>query len=726
MKQQLFGILLTCCIAITARAQWVQTTGPEGGDFALVTTTSTDVLVFSGGPGGLMYRSTDAGQSWTGMSQLYDPLNVGGDTLVNLGGELNYDSLFRFSTDGGLTWTGETLHGITYLDNLTVSGSNFYTVQHDTSSSTYSGWNPNLNYWIIYRSSDRGIDWDSISAIPQGPSEALLGLFSPSCLLSAINGVLFATSTGENDSSYVYRSMSGGQSWSEVFNGTLDGLSTNGTLLMAAGTTGLLSIVSGIYTSSDQGQSWHLQSTGTALDRNATVINVLYWDGSVFLAGTQDSGIFRYDGSSWQEVDSTPGIQDFGMINGLDIAASGVGILRSMDHGRTWSESNHGIEADYVSAIATQGTNVVAQASTGAFYSQDEGSSWQRVNLPKALTEGGLLAADESTVFLGVQNVLFRSTDGGATWKSQPSPQPAGTIDGLAVDGSLMMLSSNIFFTEGVFPVITDSQYVSTNSGQTWQLASQQLNSYPVSIAALSNTLFMWDLDTIFRSTDNGHTWLQNTPPGDLYVDGIIRVGSTLVLTAHSYPTFSIFLSSDDGATWTPAPAQNLPKDRSPRLFGINNALLAIVDSQIWVSSDVGQSFRSFGTGLDPSDIPSTIAFSNNYALAGTFYASVWWRPLSQLRVIQSTGNFGLSIQNAPNPCSNVSTITYSLPVSGFISIELFDALGRSIRSVESAWETIGPHERQLDLHALPNGTYFCRITEDGQTATVPIFKSGE
>jgi aminopeptidase N len=66
--------------------------------------------------------------------------------------------------------------------------------------------------------------------------------------------------------------------------------------------------------------------------------------------------------------------------------------------------------------------------------------------------------------------------------------------------------------------------------------------------------------------------------------------------------------------------------------------------------------------------------------------------------------------QNFPNPFNPTTNIAYSLPSAGFVTLKLFDVLGREVETLFSGSQTIGPHFLTFDGADLPSGVYFCRL----------------
>ncbi len=66
--------------------------------------------------------------------------------------------------------------------------------------------------------------------------------------------------------------------------------------------------------------------------------------------------------------------------------------------------------------------------------------------------------------------------------------------------------------------------------------------------------------------------------------------------------------------------------------------------------------------------------------------------------------------QNYPNPFNPTTIISYSLPIRSFVSINIFDALGRQVSVLVNEEKTAGNHEIQFNARDLSSGIYFYRI----------------
>ncbi|HCA42153.1 MAG TPA: hypothetical protein DEP28_02755 [Bacteroidetes bacterium] len=74
--------------------------------------------------------------------------------------------------------------------------------------------------------------------------------------------------------------------------------------------------------------------------------------------------------------------------------------------------------------------------------------------------------------------------------------------------------------------------------------------------------------------------------------------------------------------------------------------------------------------------------------------------------------------QNYPNPFNPVTQIKFSLPVSGFVSLKIYDALGREVSNLLSENLNAGNYESTWDASSQPSGVYFYSLTSDNFSET--------
>jgi len=83
--------------------------------------------------------------------------------------------------------------------------------------------------------------------------------------------------------------------------------------------------------------------------------------------------------------------------------------------------------------------------------------------------------------------------------------------------------------------------------------------------------------------------------------------------------------------------------------------------------------------------------------------------------IVSIDENIGISdyslSQNYPNPFNPTTTISYSLNKASVINLELFDALGRKIKTLVNEYKSTGTYNYKLDMSDFPSGVYIYKLS---------------
>jgi aminopeptidase N len=73
--------------------------------------------------------------------------------------------------------------------------------------------------------------------------------------------------------------------------------------------------------------------------------------------------------------------------------------------------------------------------------------------------------------------------------------------------------------------------------------------------------------------------------------------------------------------------------------------------------------------------------------------------------------------QNYPNPFNSSTSISFSLSKDGFITLKIYDCLGREIKTLVSRDQKAGTYKISFNGRSLASGIYFYHLTSDKFTA---------
>ncbi len=297
---------------------------------------------------------------------------------------------------------------------------------------------------------------------------------------------------------------------------------------------------------------------------------------------------------------------------------------------------------------------------------------------------------------------VYRSTDNGTSWTPVNSGLTNAFVLSLAVSGT--NLFAGTVYGAGVF--------LSTDNGTSWTPVDSGLtNTYVLSLAVSGTNLFAGTFygSGVFLSTNNGTIW---TP-----VDSGLTNTNILSLDVSETNLFAgtgagIFLSTNNGTIWTPVDS-GLTNTNVYSFAASGTNLVAGTDGGVFLSTNTGTSWTEVDSGLINTFVIS-LAVSGTNLFAGTVDGGVWRRPLSELTSVKSSRGetptrFSLS-QNYPNPFNPTTTISFALPTRSFVSLKVFDMLGREVSTILSGELQAGNYTRQWNAANMSSGVYFYRL----------------
>ena len=158
-------------------------------------------------------------------------------------------------------------------------------------------------------------------------------------------------------------------------------------------------------------------------------------------------------------------------------------------------------------------------------------------------------------------------------------------------------------------------------------------------------------------------------------------------------------------------------------LTNLNVRSLTFLDTNLFVATLNGvflsmnnaTSWDSVNTGLRNSNVIA-LTVSDGYLFAGISGRGVWRRSLSEMTTSVENpetvlpAHFRLE-QNYPNPFNPNTRIDYYIPQTAFVSIKVYDILGREVAQLVHEIKQPGSYSLQFDGMNLPSGVYFYSIT---------------
>lgn len=291
------------------------------------------------------------------------------------------------------------------------------------------------------------------------------------------------------------------------------------------------------------------------------------------------------------------------------------------------------------------------------YESTDDGLSWVDRDT-SFVRQANCFATIDSSVYVGTDTGVFVSTDEGKSWNPTNLVQLSLPISSLTSLGSFLFAGT---WAAGV--------YISQNGGKDWS-ATSDTSSDVFALATLGNIVFAGaNFDSshgggLFISRDSGATWIRTSLPGSTLES--MSVSKTGVFASTDT---AIVMSADSGKTW-----QIIPTDLTVK------AVIALMGDgrYLFAGSNVGASWRATLSGLtgidrSPGNAPSRFTLYQNY----------------------------------PNPFNPTTVIQYHLPSPCFVTLIVYDVLGRRIATLVEKNQRAGTHTVTFNGNRLSSGIYF-------------------
>jgi len=728
--------------------------GPFGGDMEAVAVSPVDPMLVlaglapAGGGAGALYRSTDAGVTWSKVPAL-DGISVhdveyAGDGTVYIG---TIESAWK-SIDGGASWTQLAL-GIGTSDAV-------YEVALDPS-------NPNT-IWIgiadamgsqpvnVMRSTDGGGTWEDLTP-PHDPMTCRGIALDPQ---DARN--VYACFGGSFGGGEVWVSRDGGATWTDRTAGLpphpMNDMEHDGARALVGGGQLFGSQDVGVYATSDYGATW------VALHDDTWPLLVIHDldidpnDPKTILAASAGAGVFRTTdgGLNWDFSVGGTGSASLNSVrfepyssDVVFLGASSLAVLKSIDGGEEFVISATGIGALSLYAIEANAADPAEMAI--AFQGQNDGG-------------------------------VYTTLDGGTSWTLEPLPPTRYSDVQFAPDGTLYVISDgpSTIAPEGLYRRNPDGTWTGIGPDQGTQFESQLVcmrfsANDPHLIVAGGSDFGVADFEaTVWLTLDGGGAW-SKTYEGD--VDGesvtdieIIEDGTDQLIIASftdlgEFQDGGVLRSTDGGARWDPSStglpvgvqAANLCVSPSAiktfyladQDYGTGNGGLYVTsdggqtwagtgyagvqvydvvcnpyddqvlyisqagNDQVMRSADQGATFLRFNHGLSDAGSPRDLAYQGGESprlLLATSTGSY----ATGLDVPQSVDvDVRLDFQIRPNPSRAGAVLAFELREPARVRLNIVDPSGRRVASLCEGLISAGRHVVPWSEPAT-TGRYFARL----------------
>ena len=722
---------------------------------------------YVGSASGGIFKTTDAGESWSAIFDDQGSLAIGDMELSKSntdvvwvgtgesnagGGSLAYDGTGMYnSEDGGITWEHKGLAETGSISKILIDPNDENTIFASAMGPVFR----NDSNRGVYKSIDNGDTWNKVLFVSD--STGIIDMVnhpSNSNILYAaawerIRRPQFRSYGGET--SGLYRSLDGGESWNEMRVGLPTLASEKGRISIAISASNpdvlyaryanAAGSIQGVYRTNNGGESWTQVNSSQLIN-----VGFHWWFRGIFVDPADENTLYNVD----------------------------FLVQKSTNGGNTWIDAFPDVHVDqHALAFNAQNDNEVLLGNDGGLYrSGDNGSSSFKLNnLP--ITQFYRFNVDPQNpdrIYGGTQdNSTMRTTTGGIDdWRIifggdgfQPlvDANNSSTIYALSQRGNFVKSTNdgaNFFSaTSGIAtndrnnwdtPVAFDPQNSQTlfyGTQRVWKTTNGATSWFPISpdltngsgdgnlsfgtITSIDVSLV--DSEVIVIGTDDSNIWI--TQDGGTNWNNVSsnlpNLWTTKVLSDRDdvntiYVTFSgyrygsdfghVFRSNNAGATWTDIgsglpdiPVNDIVKDA-------NGELYVATDIGVFSSIDDGANWDVFGENMPAAVVTDLhIQESEQLLYAATYGRSAFKADISGVSVSTNSNPLAVGLKLYPNPASELITISLPSPFTN-ATASFYNSLGSLVFEAQLIGEN-----STVDISRLSQGIYYAFIS-DGENST--------
>jgi hypothetical protein len=362
----------------------------------------------------------------------------------------------------------------------------------------------------------------------------------------------------------------------------------------------------------------------------------------------------------------------------LYAAVTGDGLYKTSNNGMSWNLSSDLIKKRIINGIAVKDSIVFLATDTGLYKSINFGNNWTLLNLGINCIYACSVIIANNYLFVGTYLGIKRSTDLGNSFE--------------LVNNEINWLHQsvkNFAYTNSTLYTGIDSSYhiriyKSTNYGNNWILISQGIPEWnlPYYLYACENLILCGTESGVYKSLNGGISWSKITdiPTG---IFGFASVGMKNIFISSWNHGF--YVSNDSGKTWTQK----------------NEGLLSLCTTALY-------------------------KYTDNLYLGTNWNSVIYRRSLNEVIGIKNISseipiNCKL-FQNYPNPFNSNTIIRFQNNDSKFITLKIFDILGKEIATFVNEKLKAGVYEIQLNGESLSSGIFYYSIYADNKVIDTKKF----
>jgi len=647
-----------------------------------------------------VYKTTNSGINWI----------IPGDTVgafhdvqfldVNTG--IITGSLIHKTTNGGLNWID-----ISYYTPVSIQFQAVSFIDILTGFVACWAFNPyTTTAGFIIKTTNSGVNWVQTNLTQPH-------IFFDIDIKNSGFGVALAV-----DSNYfkLYKTFNFGNSWSILLTYIYAGYHSN-RLYLADSLIYFITSNGLVHRTSNGGINWQNINVLNNIENITFSTNNIGYavgkEGLVYI--TTDKGInwIQQMSSSNYNFYSVDFInQNIGFISGMK-----GGFFRTTNGGLNWTTDSRSFTFQnlYDILFFNSDTILITADSGQVFKTYNQGLNWISIysGVPLQLTKMQFI--DDNTGYALIRDTgsAMKTTNGGLNWKRQFINNDMYSLD-------LCFLNKDTGFFSGSIQGWTSKFYKTTNGGENWNECSFG-NNYITSIEFLNNHTGFLGMSgsRIYKTTNGGNNWNEKYNTGGSNISDIGFFNDNVYIACNK--AGYVLRSTDIGESWSIITRLVLS--------GLNRICITdstksyiTAGSQIFYSSDMGLNWVSQKFPYTSSGVAVDVDFFGNTGMIVGPDGSILKTTTGGNVFIQNVSGIIPEVftlyQNYPNPFNPITNIKFDLPKNGFVTLKLFDILGREITTLVEGNLKPGTHVANWDGRGFPSGVYFYKLISGDYSMT--------
>ncbi|RPI17459.1 MAG: T9SS C-terminal target domain-containing protein [Ignavibacteriae bacterium] len=405
-----------------------------------------------------------------------------------------------------------------------------------------------------------------------------------------------------------------------------------------------------------------------------------------------------------------------------------------------WAFVNMGTTNDFTdiclsNAQTFYATTINPANYTGVFYkSTNGGTNWFQLPLPS-----GFMApytchiGSDGLVGFVVGTSIIKTSNGGVNWI--PAYTPTDTVIFFGADLSsgspkaFWAVGNRMIFQSSEPVIVRCPSFFSSNAYTRMTLPSGMSSYELTSVAAIDSNGCLIGVNRgaspglILRTTDRGNNWATITMPAGISIWSIDLDGGGGGFAAGGNNDIAhIYWTANWGATWSLVYSANIGHIKGLHYYGAfgsfavghSGSILRNTGSESpWTLQNSGVMSQLNAISVLNSNENIIYAVGDNGIMLKTDNGGIGIQKIST----EIPNKFSLS-QNYPNPFNPKTIINFQLPMSNYVKLYIYDALGREIGTLVNEQLKAGTYQVDWQADSYASGVYYYKLITDGFSET--------